>query len=210
MQSKIHIKGKYYPNKSGVYSLETLEGKILYIGSSKLLSNALSRHVYYLKRGLYASTNKSVLQQAYESNNLAFNIIKYCEPNDYELASIEQQHIKLNADSICNYEITVKRHSSNRDKLTAYRRRLNSRGANNPNAKYDEQVISEILWLKINTSMRPAEIAKHYDLSNMYISAIGTQKWIYTQPRIPEWYLKEHVITEASVMVINEIPKVSV
>ena len=135
MQSKLQIKGTYFPFKSGVYALETKSGIPLYIGSVKQLTNALSRHIYHLKRNHYSNTlNKGILQKEYDNNNLVFHVlISFDNIDDKELGIIEQQYIKLNKSTICNYQFTVKRHSSNNAKnMTAYKRRLNSIGSNNP------------------------------------------------------------------------------
>ena len=59
---------------------------------------------------------------------------------------------------------------------------------NNPNCKYSEDIIANILWLKIN-GYKPKEIAKimskiGVDIKNTYISQIGTVKWIFTEPKL--------------------------
>lgn len=201
MQSKIHIKdNKYFPFKSGVYSLENKEGTVLYIGSAKHFTDALSRHLHYLKRGLYTLTNKSILQKEYDDDNLVFNILEHFnEISDEKLSKLEQKYIQLNKDSICNFQTTVKRHSSNGCKMDSFKRRQNVKGERNFNNKYPEKMVAEILWLKSHTNMKPVEIAKYYNVSGPYAANVGVIMWIYTEPKIPAWYIEEHALGAATI-----------
>lgn len=197
MKNKIKVIGNIYA--PGVYYLETTEGKVLYVGSGQEMNDCLSRHLYYLKRGLYKDTNKEILQNEYDKGNLIFRVALCGDRlDDFELGIAEQKHIKLNIDTICNKQTTVKRHTSNKNELSTYKRVESNRGENNPNNKYSEELISEILWLKMN-GYKPRQIAKYYkDINTSYISSIGVSKWIYLKPRKPD-FINKKAATSANV-----------
>lgn len=206
MKSKMEVKGNIYC--AGVYQMYTNEGIILYVGSGIECNDALSRHSYNLKRGLYTDTNKRPLQEAYDRKDLIFEVIhesssadevrnmtiKEKEDLQKALSVLEEFNIKLNIKTVCNKQKKVKKHSSTKNKLTTYKRRLANKGANNPNSKYNEVIIAEILYFKL-MGYKPKQIETliggHYkdiDIKSSYISAIGVQKWIYLEPKKPEWF----------------------
>lgn len=195
MENKMQVKGNIYT--AGVYYMKAIDtGKVLYVGSagmSEHINNALSRHLYYLKRGLYTTTNKVILQREYDNYNLMFEVmLNYDSISDEKLSDVEQAHIKLNKNTICNCQQSVTRHSSNKNKLSTYKRQLANRNSNNPNNKYDENLIAEILWLKLH-NYKPKQIINLYKDNNeelpssQYISMIGISKWIYLEPIKPSF-----------------------
>ncbi len=186
MHNKIKVVGNIYV--SGVYYLETVDdGKVLYVGSSKECNDALSRHLYFLKRGLYK--NKPELQKEYDNCNLQFRVFKLSD-NDEEMGRIEQECIHKHGLTNENIQTKVTRHSSNKNKLSTWKRRAANMGSSNPNCKYDESIIAEILWLKLN-DYKPVQIAEIYkDIPKEYISQIGIYKWINLEPMVPA-FIKE-------------------
>lgn len=205
MKNKMEVRGNIYC--AGVYEMYTKEGIILYVGSGIECNDALSRHLYNLKRGLYFNTNKRTLQEAYDRNDLIFEVIhesakaedvrsmEMQEKEDLQkaLSVLEEFNIKLNINTVCNKQKSVTKHSSTKNKLTTYKRRLINTGTNNPNSKYDEVIIAEILYFKL-MGYKPKEIesliGEHYkiNIKKSYISALGVQKWIYLEPKKPKWF----------------------
>ncbi len=202
MRNKMkEVKGNIYG--LGIYGLKAND-KMLYIGSGQM-NDRMSSHLYFLKRDLYKDTNKEILQDYYNMGELEFEVLHFSEHNsEYEnmsvqqkeslqeaLGTLEQLYINLYKDTICNKQKTVKKHSSNKNKSTTFRRRRANMGANNPNRKYDENLIAEILWLKEN-GYKPKQVEimlekKGVDISNTYISALGVKKWIHLEPKKPNW-----------------------
>ena len=69
--------------QAGVYGIRVKgEEGCIYVGSALEINDALSRHVYYLKRGLYADTNKAKLQEYYDMDSLEFIILHESEQKD--------------------------------------------------------------------------------------------------------------------------------
>lgn len=205
MKNKLIVLGNVYC--AGVYGMRCKDSQeYLYIGSSLEINDALCRHLYYLKRGLYADTNKDILQKYYDLGigELVFEVVKEsCNDKVSEMSSqekenlhkalsvLEEFYIGLNKDTCCNKQMTVKKHTTSPNKLTSYRRRMMNTGERNPNSKYSETLISNILWLKLN-GYKPAEIFEMLneigiDMSKQYINNIGLTKWIYATACKPEW-----------------------
>ncbi len=204
MKNKLNVLSDVYC--AGVYGMRCKKSQeYLYIGSSLEINDALSRHLYYLKRGLYADTNKEIIQKYYDLGELVFEVVKEsCHDKVTEMSSqekenlhkalsvLEQFYIELNKDTICNKQMTVKKFSSSPNKLSTYRRRMANIGNKNPNCLYDEKIIAEILWLKLN-GYKPKEISRlieeNYgiDINTKYISAIGLSKWIHIEGKKPDW-----------------------
>ncbi len=205
MKSKMIVEGNIYV--AGVYQMRTKNGVVLYVGSSIEINDALSsRHLYNLKRGKYADTNKRILQDAYDREDLIFEVIhksafadevrnmtmQQKEDLQKALSVIEQFNIELNKATVCNKQRTVTKHSSSPNKLTTYKRRQANTGVNNPNNKYDSEIIANILYLK-EKGLKPKKIVElllehDIDIKSSYISQLGVKKWIYTNPIKPVWY----------------------
>ena len=196
---------------AGVYAMYTEangEKKYLYIGSALECNDALSRHLYYLKRGFYNNTNKAILQKYYDLQELNFEVIHKSELNSklsdmslkekenvhYSLSVLEKMYIDLFKDTICNKQRKVTKHSSNKNKMSTYRRRKSNLGSKNPNSKYEEKMIREIIWLKENTSLKNKSIKKIIDnhwnvtIGESYIANIAKTKWIHLTELKPSWY----------------------
>lgn len=200
MRNKMRIEGNIYC--TGVYYIEASDGKVLYVGSGREVNDALSRHLHFLKRGLYETTNKAILQREYDKDNLVFKVVVSGIFTDLELSVLEQEHIKLNIKTVCNKQKSVTRSSSNTDESTTIKRHNANVGGKNPMTKYSEQIIAEILWLKIN-GYKPKQIEemyKEYQISNKYIYNIGVQKWIHLEPIKPLFIIEgEKAVTLNSV-----------
>lgn len=186
---------------AGVYCIKSMDGKILYIGSSWDMADAKQRHDHYLARNQYMFTKKgklmkkSVLQFEYNEKGLIFEVL--IDGNgmcDSELGELEQSLIKQYKNLICNTQKSVTRHSSNGNTISTYRRKKSNLGNNNPNCKIkDTRIISEIIWLKMN-GYKPREIAKFYDdIKANYISLIGVTRWIHIMPIKPEFITVEKI-----------------
>lgn len=204
MKNLMEVKGNIYC--AGCYGMRLKNSMeftdYLYIGSGLEMNDCLSRHLYNLKRGLYANTNKAILQKYYDMGELVFEVIK--ESSNKKVASmtleekeslhkalsvLEQMYISLYSKTCCNCQKSVKRHSSNHDNFSTYKRRQANVGSNNPNRKYDEQMIAEILWLKNNgySSKQIEEIYKDKGIKSSYICCLGITKWIHLMPSKPDW-----------------------
>ncbi|UZP04862.1 hypothetical protein JW813_07595 [Clostridium botulinum] len=197
---------------AGVYEMATREGTPLYNGSALECNDALSRHLYNLKRGYYMDTNKRILQLAYDREDLVFKVIhksafadevrnmtmQQKEGLQKALSVIEQFNIELNKATVCNKQRKVTKHSSSPNKLTTYKRRQANTGVNNPNNKYDSELIANILYLK-EKGLKPKKIVElllehDIDIKSSYISQIGVKKWIYLESKKPTWYNESEVM----------------
>ncbi len=208
MKNKMEVIGNIY--QAGVYGIRVKgEEGCIYVGSALEINDALSRHVYYLKRGLYADTNKAKLQEYYDMDSLEFIILHESEQKDKirnmsteekenldaAMSVLEVFYINLYKDTVCNKQKGVTKHSSNKDEFSTIRRSKSNIGANNPNSKYTEELISNILWLKIEgyKAKNIMEILKEkgIDIRSQYINQIGLTKWIYAQAVKPTWIEKD-------------------
>lgn len=189
----------------GVYCFKDEEGKIIYCGSG-MINDRLQSHLYNLKRGFYEDTNKDILQKKYNLGLLSFEVLHFSENNseylhmtDKEkqavqkaLEVMEQFYVNLYRDTICNKQMVVKKFSTSPSRLSTYKRRMANIGNKNPNCLYDEKIIAEVLWLKLN-DYKPKEISQlieeNYgiDINSKYISAIGLSKWIHIEGKKPNW-----------------------
>ena len=198
------VKGEI--NVAGVYQMAAKDGVVLYIGSSIECGDALSRHLYNLKRGYYMDSNKRLLQEAYDREDLVFSIIHISASNgdvrnmtiqqkedlQKALGVIEQFNIELNKSTVCNKINKISKWSTSPTPETTERRRNANLGGSNPNAKYDETLIANIIFLK-EKGFKPKEIVEmllEHDINvhQGYISQIGVEKWIYLQSKKPEWF----------------------
>ncbi|MBN1071527.1 hypothetical protein DVV81_10160 [Clostridium botulinum] len=209
-ENKMIVEGNIYV--AGVYEMATKKGTPLYNGSALECNDALSRHLYNLKRGYYMDTNKRILQLAYDREDLVFKVIhksafadevrnmtmQQKEDLQKALSVIEQFNIELNKATVCNKQRTVTKHSSSPNKLTTYKRRQANTGVNNPNNKYDSELIANILYLK-EKGLKPKKIVElllehDIDIKSSYISQIGVKKWIYLESKKPNWYNESEVM----------------
>lgn len=192
-------------NGMGIYCFKDINGKILYVGSG-MMNDRLQTHLYNLKRGLYENSNKKVLQHTYNCENLIFEVVHFSENNttylngtneerkaiQESLETLEQFYVNLYKDTICNLHKKITKTSSSPNRLTTYKRRKANLGSKNPNVKYSEKMISEILYLKQN-GYKPKEISKiiednyKIDIKRTYISKLGVEKWIHLEPSKPDF-----------------------
>lgn len=195
----------------GVYCFKD-EEKILYVGSG-MMNDRLQSHLYNLKRGLYENTNKDILQNKYNIGELSFEVLHFSENNsEYingtdakrkaiqkSLEVLEQFYVNMYKDTICNKVINIKKHSSNTNALTTIKRRNANLGQLNPHNKYSEDLIAEILWLKMN-GYKPREIEVFYEgIKANYIGAIGVSKWVHMQPKKPK-YIKNKEVNNSTLL----------
>ncbi|MBU3153487.1 hypothetical protein [Clostridium estertheticum] len=202
MKNKMEVVGNIYV--PGVYGMRVKDTEeFLYVGSGSEINDCLSRHCFYLKRGLYEDTNKSILQEKYDLGILVFEVIKESEYTELfkdmsvkqkealqiALGVLEKFYIDMYKETICNQQMFVKKHSSNKNAGTTMKRRKANLGKNNPNSKYSESMISEILWLKMNgyTSKQIEELYSEYAIKDTYIYHIGVSKWIHLEPVKPSF-----------------------
>lgn len=206
MKNKMVVIGDIYC--AGVYSISEKEsGIVRYIGSSLECNDALSRHLHYLKRGLYKGTNKALLGELYDLNELLFTVIHKSELDEKikdmslkdknsvneSLSVLEKMYIDLYKDTVVNSQLSVKRHSSNQSKITTFKRRKSQIGSKNANVKYSEELIANILYLKIE-GYKPKKILElllendiNTDIKSTYLSSIGITKWLFIDPIKPSW-----------------------
>ena len=204
MKNKMEIKCNVHV--AGVYTMSTKLGKVLYVGSSVEIGNALSRHLYNLKRGKYTETNKKALQLAYDREDLVFEVIHESAHNSdvnsmtvaqkedlqKALGVLEEMYIDLYKSTICNVQRKVTKSSSAGDENTLERRRAANIGSNNPNAQHDEELVANILYFK-ELGLKPREIVElllehDIEVDNRYISRLGITRWITLKAKSPEWY----------------------
>lgn len=190
---------------AGIYALKCHD-EILYIGSSQEMGDARTRHNSNLKYNRYLNTNKDKIQQLYnKGENIEFIVLHRSAHNEElksmnkeqkkslqkALSVLEQLFINLYKDTIVNKQSTVKRHSSNRNENTTRLRRLKNLGSQNPNIKYDEESIKEILWLKENgfSVKRIKELLEEREImmSESYIYKIGKLRWKHIKGKKPSW-----------------------
>lgn len=189
MNSEIKVIGDIYC--AGVYGFKKVsDGEFVYIGSSLEINDAKSRHLYYLRRGLYANTNKSILQNEYDKSNLILEVIKESchDKGDYisaeqkdnlhkALSVLEKFYIDLYKTQICNSQKDVTKHSSNKDINTSVKRREKNNGNKNPNCKTNIKIINAIKT-DLKNGMKVKKVAEKYEKSKGYISAINTgRRW---------------------------------
>lgn len=209
MQSKINVVGNIYV--AGVYALKDANGVIKYIGSGVNCNDRLSSHLYFLKRNGYHNSNKQEIQDIYDRGELTFEIIKVSTSNSdvanmnseqkkklqEALSVLEEVYINLHKNTIVNCQKTVKKHTSNKDKLSTYKRRIANMGDKNPNNSFDKTLIANILFLK-QIGLKPRHIIKlleeqGIEMSKTHISNIGIRKWVYLEPIKPDWYNEDKI-----------------
>lgn len=194
----------------GVYCFKNLDGNILYVGSG-MLNDRLQTHVYNLKRGLYEGTNKEILQKQYNLGNLSFEVLHFSENNttylngtDKErkaiqdsLEVLEQFYYDLYKDTCCNVITKIHKRSTSPNKEVTLKRRMANAKGSNPNNRYDEELVANILYLK-EQGLKPKKIVEllikqDIDVNKGYISQLGINKWIGLESKCPEWYEKDKI-----------------
>jgi hypothetical protein len=202
----MEVKGNIYA--AGIYGMRLKSSKeftdYLYIGSSTEMNDAKSRHNSWMSKGSYANTNKLILQKEYNNNNLVFEVIRESQFSSVEvqkmnekekenlqksLSSLEQMYINLYRDSCCNCQKSVTKHSSNHNEETTLKRKASNQGSNNPHCKYDEKMISNIIWLKEN-GYKVKDIEKIYadkGIKSAYICCLGITKWLHIEAIKPDF-----------------------
>jgi hypothetical protein len=110
------------------------------------------------------------------------------------LSVLENLYIDIYKDTIINKQMSVTKHSSNRDYTSTLKRRASNEGMNNPNNKYHEDLIANVLYLKLR-GHKPIQIPEmllkneNIEITNKgYISQIGISKWVNLEPIKPERY----------------------
>lgn len=158
---------KEYAGKSGVYAIKNIYGKILYIGSSKELGDAYSRHKAMLRNGSYYETNKHALQLLFNDQDLIFTVLKTCHED--ELVKEETKYIKLYKDTIVNKDCKGKRRTNKSTYKEKMKRRRANSGEKNPhNTKLSESDVKQIKMLLLKgVSVR--ELAEQYQVSKSLI-----------------------------------------
>lgn len=188
----------------GVYCFKDLEGIIKYVGSG-MMNDRLQAHLSKLKNNKYKDTNKDILQELYNKDELKFEVLHYSENNsDYingskeykkavqlGLEVLEQFYYNLYKDTCCNKIGNIHKTSSSPTiEVTLRRRELNS-GINNPSNIYSEELIRNILYLKDIFNVRQIKeiIMKEFNIniSNNYIYNIGNTKWVNIKPLYSKW-----------------------
>lgn len=162
-------KGKI--NVCGVYGIFTKDDECKYIGSSKEVNDAYSRHKSNLNNGEYVDTNKQVLQDLYNKEDLYFKVLEICK--EYERVAKETIYIKQYKKTSCNSDGNGKaRTSSSTEEETLKRRNANAGEKNPHNTKLSEDDVIQIkLYIK-NRTYRDRELAKMYNVSLSHINNI--------------------------------------
>lgn len=197
------VKGNIYG--LGVYCFKDIDGNVIYVGSG-MLNDRLQSHLYSLKRGLYEGTNKDVIQRSYNLGNLTFEVLHYSTNNNtyingtkqekaaiqHSLETLEQFYYDLYKDTCCNKRTKITKWSTSPTLQTTLKRKRANMGSGNPNVKYDEDLIANIMYLK-EQGLKPrqiVELLEEHDINvrQGYISQIGITKWIHIKSVRPDWY----------------------
>jgi hypothetical protein len=180
----IKVAGNIYC--AGVYGIRTKEMKdYLYIGSAIEINDALSRHKHNLKNNKYNKGNKKVLQDKFdEGEQLIFEVIwtscfhsknlndEQKDALQEELSVIEEFYINFYR-ICCNCQKSVTKHSSNKDKLSTYKRQIANRGENNPHCtKLNKEKVKQIKIYQKNNTYNDKQLAEMYNVSLSHIRNI--------------------------------------
>lgn len=211
IKKEIKVLGDIYG--SGIYVFCDDKGDIKYVGSSIEINNRLSTHKQNLQKGKYKENNKSVIQGLYDAGLLTFKVIKIVKTldelrqmNNEEkkilldvLAELEEHYIKIYSKEykLCNIHKHITKASSNRDNDTTIKRRNSNLGTKNPNVKFSEELIRNIIWFK-QQGYKPSKILdilvdKGINIKAPYLSLIGVTKWVQCNNRglEPLWYTRK-------------------
>lgn len=201
---KIKVEGNI--KVAGIYGLCNKDGIVRYVGSGIECGDCYSRHQYNVARGYYMDTNKRLLQEAFDREDLVMKIIhesasnadvrnmseKQKESLQIALGVLEEFYINLNRKTICNRDNKVTKSSSSPSIETTEKRRIANKGEKNPNNKYSERLIKWIVWFK-EQGYKPKRISgilkgHGIDIDKNYIGLIKVSKWIYIIGEKPTWF----------------------
>lgn len=160
----------------GVYCIKTMQGKIYYIGGTKNLCDAYSRHKANLINGSYAETNKDKLQKKFNEEDLIFTVLENCSTEEQD--KIETKYIKLYWDTLLNRDTKGKhRKTKSTPEETAKRREVNSGTKNPHNTKLSVSNVVDIKHMLLN-GIKEKEIAEKYDISTGFVYNIKAgRRW---------------------------------
>lgn len=192
---------------AGVYALRDLStNKIIYIGSSLEMNDRKSYHLNQCKNNRYNKKSKQAVQDAFNNNLLAFEVLKVSvsskevrNANDIQKDALRQALNKLEMfyidlyNPVCNVHRRVTQVSSNKDNNSTIKRIKANTFSKNPNAKHSEELIANILYLK-EQGLKPRQIItllleQDIDINKGYISQIGVSKWTGLESKCPKWYI---------------------
>lgn len=154
----------------GVYCIKTMQSKVLYIGGTKDLGDAYSRHKSNLINGKYAETNKHKLQLAFNTEDLIFTVLENCifEKQD----EIETRYIEMYKDTLLNSDKKGKHRKSKSTPEETLRRRQANLGENNPHCiklNADKVVVIKEM---LEDGIKQTEIAEKFNVSQTLIGSI--------------------------------------
>ena len=114
-----------YKKKSGIYKITSLINNSFYIGSATCLYSRYHRHIFDLKKDNHANTHLQNLFNKYGSDNLLFEIIFLCSPE--QLTIMEQDYIdnlkpNINICKIANSTLGYKHTPKTRINLSKIRK----------------------------------------------------------------------------------------
>ncbi|MBC2579971.1 hypothetical protein [Clostridium sp. DJ247] len=192
---------------------------VAYVGSG-MMNDRLQSHLYALKRGLYEGTNKDILQRKYNLGELSFEVLHFSENNstylngtDEErkaiqesLEVLEQFYHDMYKDTVCNKMSKIKKWSTSPNIESTNKRKKANTGIKNPMAKYREEHICNVLYLKqygfknkeINKIMK---IECGVDINTNYIYSVGNTKWVHIKGKYENWmdkYINKNIESEKS------------
>lgn len=194
MNNKIYTYN-YVPNGSGIYCLVDLKTEtIIFIGATLKFSGALSSLKHSLKNNKFLGTRRNIIQEAYNNKKLMFYVIEQIPKENVDLMQVNyEMYVALNKNTVCNYFKRTTMFSSNGNPDTHDKRHKNALGANNPNCKFSEEKVTEILWLKEHTNLSFTKIAEMYDTTQPNVSRIGVSAWLHLSPKKPKWFKDREV-----------------
>jgi hypothetical protein len=192
----------------GVYCFKDKDGEIVYVGSG-MMNDRLSNYKTQFANNKYKGTNKEVLQDLYNKGDLTFEVLHYSENNSeyingskefkkaiqQSLEVLEQFYYNLYKDTCCNKITNIHKWSTSPSEDTTAKRSEINKGSNNPNSKYNEELVCNVLYLK-NKGVKPRVIKDiiyqefGIDISSHYIYCIGNTKWVHISPKYDAWMNK--------------------
>lgn len=173
-------------NKCGIYGLIDKENDYIYLGQSADISRRWSNHGSYLKKNEHRYKE---IQNAYNKGVLGWTILEECL--EEELADREDWWFK-NAPKM-GYIVVNKQKfgkKEHRVKDTSLMQKAQT-GSNNPNCRYDEELIQNVIWMKDNgySAKEIIEILLEHDIemNKNYVYLIGKTKWKHLEGVKPEF-----------------------
>ncbi len=171
----------------GIYGIEDIATGNLYVGQSTDIAKRWSNHASFMKSGIHRYKE---LQEAYSEDckRVKYTILEECTKD--QLQEREDFWLK-HVDRIDGWILINKQKSGGKNKVvkdTSNMCKAQS-GRNNGNCKYDEKIIAEILWLKLN-GYKAKDIEEMYEevgIKSNYIYLVGVKKWIHLEPVKPNF-----------------------